>query len=46
MLMAISPMAPAWYVLALALVGLALGIWLRKDLSHEDDVVIRPLQHS
>jgi MFS family permease len=46
MLMAISPMAPAWYVLALALVGLALGIWLRKDLSHEDDVVARPLQHS
>lgn len=46
MLMGVSPMAPAWYVLALALVGLAIGIWLRKDLNHEDGVVERPLQHS
>lgn len=46
MLMGISPMAPAWYVLALAMVGLALGIWLRNDLTHEDKVVERPLQHS
>lgn len=31
MLMGVSPMAPAWYVLALSLLGLGLGIWLRKD---------------
>ncbi|HGH3371997.1 TPA: MFS transporter [Kluyvera cryocrescens] len=32
MLMGVSPMAPAWYVLALSLLGLALGIWLRKEV--------------
>jgi len=32
MLMGVSPMAPAWYVLALSLLGLGLGIWLRKEL--------------
>ena len=31
MLMGVSPMAPAWYVLALSLIGLGLGIWLRKE---------------
>lgn len=46
MLMSVSPMAPAWYVLALAVVGLALGIWLRQDLNYEDEVVGRSLQHS
>lgn len=30
LLMGVSPMAPAWYVAALSLVGLALGVWLRK----------------
>lgn len=30
LLMGVSPMAPAWYVLALSLMGLALGIWLRQ----------------
>jgi len=44
MLMGVSPMAPAWYVLALSLIGLALGIWLRQDLWHEDRVAERPLQ--
>ena len=43
-LMGVSPMAPAWYVLALSLIGLALGIWLRQDLWHEDRVAERPLQ--
>ena len=33
MLMGVSPMAPAWYVLALSLLGLVLGIWLRKEVS-------------
>jgi MFS family permease len=31
LLMNISPMAPAWYVLALSLVGLGLGLWLRQS---------------
>lgn len=31
LLMNVSPMAPAWYVLALSMVGLALGLWLRHD---------------
>ncbi len=29
-LMGVSPLAPAWYVLALSLMGLVLGIWLRQ----------------
>ncbi|MCA4032752.1 hypothetical protein LDZ38_18535 [Klebsiella quasipneumoniae] len=33
MLMGVSPMAPAWYVLALSLMGLGLGIWLRQGLT-------------
>ena len=32
MLMGVSPMAPAWYVLALSMIGLGLGLWLRQDL--------------
>nr|VXZ88824.1 Uncharacterised protein [Klebsiella pneumoniae] len=28
-----SPMAPARYVLALSLMGLGLGIWLRQELT-------------
>ncbi len=31
LLMRVPPMAPAWYVLALSLVGLGLGIWLRQS---------------
>ncbi|MGS6197241.1 hypothetical protein, partial [Enterobacter hormaechei] len=26
-----SPLAPAWYVLALSLMGLVLGVWLRQS---------------
>ncbi|MGS6259729.1 hypothetical protein ACVGWW_00045, partial [Enterobacter hormaechei] len=26
-----SPLAPAWYVLALSLMGLVLGMWLRQS---------------
>lgn len=33
MLMGVSPMAPARYVLALSLMGLGLGIWLRQGLT-------------
>ncbi|ENF9378471.1 MFS transporter [Citrobacter freundii] len=44
MLMGVSPMAPAWYVLALSLVGLGLGIWLRQDIYHRDTSVQGELQ--
>ncbi|MGS6401879.1 MFS transporter, partial [Enterobacter intestinihominis] len=30
-LMGLSPLAPAWYVLALSLMGLVLGMWLRQS---------------
>ncbi|WET40085.1 MFS transporter [Citrobacter enshiensis] len=35
-LMGVSPMAPAWYVLALSLIGLGLGLWLRQDIYYRD----------
>ncbi|SQB26072.1 transport protein [Citrobacter koseri] len=44
MLMGVSPMAPAWYVLALSLVGLGLGIWLRQDIYYRDADVQAELQ--
>lgn len=44
LLLRVSPMAPAWYVLALALVGLATGFWLRRDISHEEGLVKRSVQ--
>ncbi|WP_054178304.1 MFS transporter [Trabulsiella odontotermitis] len=31
MLMVVSPLAPAWYVLALSLMGMGIGFWLRRD---------------
>ncbi|WP_058973446.1 MFS transporter [Type-D symbiont of Plautia stali] len=31
LMMQLTPMAPAWYVLALALIGLLVGIWLWRD---------------
>ncbi len=34
-LMGVSPMAPAWYVLALSLMGLVLGFYLHRDLNSE-----------
>lgn len=43
LLMNVSPMAPAWYVLALSLIGVGLGIWLRNDISHSDAVPERPV---
>ena len=30
-LMGVSPLAPSWYVLALSLMGLVLGVWLRQS---------------
>ncbi|MGS6497678.1 MFS transporter, partial [Enterobacter hormaechei] len=31
LLMGLSPLAPAWYVLALSLMGVVLGMWLRQS---------------
>ncbi|KNC88131.1 MFS transporter [Trabulsiella odontotermitis] len=31
MLMVVSPLAPAWYVLALSLMGMGIGFWLRRE---------------
>lgn len=42
LLMGVSPLAPAWYVLALGGVGLVMGIWLRKDINHENTVLNQP----
>lgn len=39
MLMSVSPMAPAWYVLALSTLGLGLGIWLRQDAWHPEEAL-------
>lgn len=36
MLTGVSPQAPAWYVLALALVGLGVGLWLRQPVYQDD----------
>ena len=44
LLMNVSPMAPAWYVLALSLVGLGLGIWLRQDKCYHNTDIQAELQ--
>lgn len=44
LLMNVSPMAPAWYVLALSLVGLGLGIWLRQDRCYHNTDIQAELQ--
>lgn len=44
MLMGVSPMAPAWYVLALSLMGLGLGIWLRQGLGGNSAAAAGELQ--
>ena len=44
MLMSVSPMAPAWYVLALSRVGLGLGVWLRQDMYYRDTEMQAELQ--
>jgi hypothetical protein len=38
LLMNVSTMAPGWYVMALALLGLLTGLWLRQDISHEPNL--------
>ena len=35
LIMKLTPMAPAYYVLALSLVGLLLGLYLQRDLNSE-----------
>lgn len=44
LLMSVSPMAPARYVLALSLVGLGLGVWLRQDMYYRDTEMQAELQ--
>jgi len=46
LLMKSSPLAPAWYVLALGCVGLVVGILLRNDISHENTAVNKPAVQS
>lgn len=46
LLMKSSPLAPAWYVLALGCVGLLVGILLRKDINHENEVLHKPAVQS
>jgi len=46
LLMKVSPLAPAWYVLALGCVGLVIGILLRKDINHENTVLNKPAAQS
>ncbi len=42
LLMSVSPLAPAWYVLALSLVGLGLGLWLRQTYSAPEKASLAP----
>ena len=37
LLMGVSPLAPAWYVLALSILGLGLGIWLRQRCHEQEE---------
>lgn len=39
LLMGVSPMAPAWYVLALSLMGLGIGLWLRQGFYHQNQSI-------
>jgi len=41
LIMHLTPMAPAYYVLALAGIGLGLGIYLNRDLNSESAVDAR-----
>ncbi|MGL5697714.1 MAG: MFS transporter [Kluyvera sp.] len=46
MLMGVSPMAPAFYILALSLLGIAVGVWLRREEWHRDVAVEGGLQQT
>ncbi|MFU9137232.1 MFS transporter [Erwinia tasmaniensis] len=39
LMMSITPLAPAYYVLALSAMGLLLGVYLNRDLSYRDAIV-------
>ena len=45
MLMGLSPMAPAWYVLALSLMGLGLGIWLCQEQYRPEASAVKATAH-
>jgi len=38
LIMAVTPLAPAYYILALSVIGVLLGGWLRRDFSYRDRV--------
>jgi MFS family permease len=38
LIMKLTPLAPAYYVLALSMIGLQLGIYLRRDLNSENNL--------
>ncbi|VXD07564.1 MFS transporter [Serratia oryzae] len=38
LIMKLTPLAPAYYVLALSMIGLLLGIYLRRDLNSENNL--------
>ncbi|MBF3339952.1 MFS transporter, partial [Leptospira borgpetersenii serovar Hardjo-bovis] len=44
MLMGVSPMAPGWYVLALSVMGLGLGVWLgrKRQVERRGAVAAQP----
>jgi MFS family permease len=41
LIMRITPMAPAYYVLTLAVIGLGLGVYLNRDLNNESKIEAR-----
>ncbi|MDE1189656.1 MAG: MFS transporter [Pantoea sp.] len=46
LMMRVTPMAPAWYVLALAGIGFVVGIWLLRDNRQESVQLERPIHTS
>ncbi|KAB8306140.1 MFS transporter [Erwinia endophytica] len=36
LIMAVTPLAPAYYILALSVIGVLLGSWLRRDFAYRD----------
>lgn len=42
LLMNVSPLAPAWYVLALSLMGFVLGVWLKQDIHRSEEGGVLP----
>lgn len=43
LMMSVTPMAPAWYVLALSLIGLLVGAWLARNPADDNHKVAAPV---